>query len=72
VFGAVVLSAIITAFMDPMFASKLNAFLCHFFLLPCLPCPGPGMLSVETEGDRGKLVRLVLGSGFCITGRLGE
>ena len=56
VFGVVVLGAIITAFTDTMFMSKLNAFLHHFFLLPCLPCPGPGMLSVETEGDRGKLV----------------
>jgi len=56
VFGAVVLGAVIMAFMDAMFVSKLNMFSCHFFLLPHLPCPGPGMLSVETEGGRGKLV----------------
>ena len=55
-FGAVVLGAVIMAFTDAMFASKLNAFLRHFFLLPCLPCPGPSMLSLETEGDKGKLV----------------
>ena len=55
-FGAVVLSAIITALTAITFALKLVVFLCHFFLLPCLPCPGPSMLSVETEGDKGKLV----------------
>jgi len=55
-FGAVVLGAVIMAFTDVMFALSLDVSLCHFFLLPHLPCPGPGMLSVETEGDRGKLV----------------
>jgi hypothetical protein len=35
---------------------NLDASSRHFFLLLRLPCPGPGMLSVETEGNREKLV----------------
>ena len=46
-FGAVLLDAVITAFMATMFASKLAVFSRHFFLWLCLPCPG--MLSVRTE-----------------------
>jgi hypothetical protein len=29
-----------------LFSFKLSMFLCHFFFWLCLPCPGPGMLSV--------------------------
>ena len=47
VFGAVVLGAVITAFTDAMFASKLNVFSCHFLFWECFPCLGPGMLSVR-------------------------
>ena len=55
-FGAVVLDAIITAFTAAIFAFKLDAFSRHVFLWLRLPCPGPGMLSVETERNRRKLV----------------
>jgi hypothetical protein len=48
-FGAIVFDAIITVFTAAIFASDLDMFLCHFFLLLHLPCPGPGMLTVETE-----------------------
>jgi hypothetical protein len=43
VFSAAVLDAVIMAFTAAMFAFRLNAFSCHFFLLLRLPCPGPGI-----------------------------
>jgi hypothetical protein len=53
-FRAVVLDAVITVFTAAIFV--LSVFSHHFFLLFRLPCPGPGMLSVETERNRKKLV----------------
>ena len=47
--GAVVFNAVITVFTAVIFTFKLDAFSCHFFLLLRLLCPGPGMLSVDTE-----------------------
>jgi hypothetical protein len=47
--GVGVLDAVITALTAVTLALKLDAFSRHFFLLPRLPCPGPGMLSVGTE-----------------------
>jgi hypothetical protein len=38
-----VLSAVITALMAAIFASKLNVFLCCFFFWECFPCPEPGI-----------------------------
>ena len=42
-----VFNVVITAFTATIFA--LSVFLCHFFLLLHLPCPGPGILSVRSE-----------------------
>ena len=53
--GAAVLGAVITAFMATIFV--LSVFLHHFFLLLCLPCPGPGMFAEIVFGD---FVRQVL------------
>ena len=53
--GVNVLNAVDTAFTAVIFVFVLNTFSCHFFLWLYLPCPGPGMLSVETEGDKEKL-----------------
>jgi hypothetical protein len=61
-FGASVLGAISTVFTAAIFAFKLGAFSRHFFFWPRLPCPGPGMLAVETGVKTGKLV-LVLVTG---------
>jgi len=47
VFGVVVLSAIIMAFMDAIFTSKLNTFSHHFLFWELFPCLGPGILSVK-------------------------
>ena len=47
-FGAVLLDAVITAFMAAIFA--LSVFSRHFFLLPRLPCPGPCMV-MGTDWD---------------------
>ena len=49
-FTAAVLSPIIAVFKAAMFAFRLNTGFSHcFFFWECLPCPGPGMLSRETE-----------------------
>ena len=58
-----VFNVVITAFTAAMFA--LSVFSRHFFLLLRLPCPGPGMLSRETEKKtkkKRKTEGLVLGS----------
>jgi hypothetical protein len=55
--GDDVLDAVITAFTAAIFVSKMDAFLCHFFLWAHLPCPGPGMFAEIVFGD---FVRQVL------------
>jgi hypothetical protein len=67
-FGAAVLNAIITAFMAAMFA--LRVFLCCFFLLLHLPCPGPGMLRLS-ERLRDWCWFCVTGSVVLVTGSCG-
>ena len=48
---AAVLEAVITVFTAAIFTQRV--FSRHFFLLPRLPCPGPGMLSVEQREAEG-------------------
>ena len=45
----VALGAVITVLIAAIFAFNFGALLCHFFFWLHLPCPGPGMLGVETE-----------------------